>query len=221
MNREIDAGKLADEITSRIAQMPSRTTPRVREVRREYSRLLRDSPADVVIQIAFHLVDRGDVICRFVGYEIVKEHKTAFESLTCKEVVELGRGIDSWGAVDCFACYLSGPAWRDGRLSDATIRRWTQSKNRWFRRAALVSTVELSRQGDLKDVGRILEICSLLADDQDDIVVKALSWALRELAKKHPNEALRFLEVKRDRLAARVKREVQNKIATGLKNPDR
>ena len=55
-------------------------------------------------------------------------------------------------------------------------------------------------------------------DDRDDMVVKALSWALRELAKKHPKEALAFVEVHRDRLSARVSREVRNKIATGLKN---
>jgi 3-methyladenine DNA glycosylase AlkD len=51
------------------------------------------------------------------------------------------------------------------------------------------------------------------------MVVKALSWALRELAKKHPGEASRFLAKHKNSVAARVVREVRNKIATGLKNP--
>jgi 3-methyladenine DNA glycosylase AlkD len=53
------------------------------------------------------------------------------------------------------------------------------------------------------------------------MVVKALSWALREMAKKHPGEARTFLEKHRHTLAARVVREVNNKLKTGLKTPGR
>ena len=51
------------------------------------------------------------------------------------------------------------------------------------------------------------------------MVVKALSWALRELAKKHPEQAASFLAKHRQVLAARVLREVNNKLTTGLKTP--
>ena len=47
--------------------------------------------------------------------------------------------------------------------------------------------------------------------------MKALSWALREIAKNHPEEARSFLEKRRHTLAARVVREVNNKLKTGLK----
>jgi len=119
-------------------------------------------------------------------------------------------------------CLLSsGPAWRDGRLSSAVIRGWAQSEDRWWRRAALVSTVALSRRGEVEDVRRGIEVCALAVSDRDDMVVKALSWALRELVKKHAREARRFLARHKGRLAARVTREVRNKIGTGLKNPRR
>jgi 3-methyladenine DNA glycosylase AlkD len=52
-------------------------------------------------------------------------------------------------------------------------------------------------------------------------VMKALSWALRELAKKHPEEVRRFLDAHEAHVAARVQREVRNKIVTGQKNPRR
>jgi 3-methyladenine DNA glycosylase AlkD len=179
--------------------------------------LLAKASPDVVIRTALRLANRSSVTCRFVAYEIVQYHK-AFSSLTPEELLKLGEGIDSWAAVDCFACSLSGPVWRDGRLSNAVIRSWSQSEDRWWRRAALVSTVALSRRGDAEDVRRVVNICALAAPDRDDMVVKALSWALRELAKKHPDEASKFLTRHRDALAARVLREVQNKITTGAKN---
>jgi 3-methyladenine DNA glycosylase AlkD len=69
------------------------------------------------------------------------------------------------------------------------------------------------------DVERTLAVCRMLVDDYDDMVVKALSWALRALV-VHDAEAVNdFLEEHGEVLAARVKREVRNKIATGLKNP--
>jgi 3-methyladenine DNA glycosylase AlkD len=221
MQRAIDADRLAVEIGSRLAGLSSQTTPAARSVRREYSRLLAQVAPDLVVRIALRLASRSGVTCRFVAYEIVQHHKAAFASLTPEGLLKLGAGIDGWAAVDCFACYLSGPAWRDGRLSDAVIRRWIKSADRWWRRAALVSTVALSRRGEAEDGRKVIEICTLAVADRDDMVVKALSWALRELAKKHPGEAREFLARHRDALAARVIREVQNKIATGLKNPRR
>jgi 3-methyladenine DNA glycosylase AlkD len=85
----------------------------------------------------------------------------------------------------------------------------------------LVSTVALNvrSHGGQGDVPRTLAVCRLLVDARDDMVVKALSWALRELVVHDPEAVRGFLEEYGERLAARVKREVRNKLATGLKNP--
>ena len=64
-----------------------------------------------------------------------------------------------------------------------------------------------------------MAMCRLLADDHEDMVVKALSWALRELVVHDPDAVQAFLEAHDHGLAARVKREVRNKLTTGLKNP--
>jgi 3-methyladenine DNA glycosylase AlkD len=68
-------------------------------------------------------------------------------------------------------------------------------------------------------VPRTLAVCRLLVDDRDDMVVKAMSWALRELVAHDPDALWAFLAEYDDRLAARVRREVRNKLTTGLKNP--
>jgi 3-methyladenine DNA glycosylase AlkD len=53
------------------------------------------------------------------------------------------------------------------------------------------------------------------------MVVKAISWALRALIVHDPQAVREFLAEYDQVLAARVKREVRNKLATGLKNPRR
>jgi hypothetical protein len=180
----LDANRVAIEIGRRLAGLSTQTTPAARSVRREYSRLLAEVAPDVVIRTALRLSNRDGVTCRFVAYEIVQHHKAAFTSLTPEDLLKFGAGIDGWAAVDCFACSLSGPAWRDGRLSSAVVRRWIKSADRWWRRAALVSTVALSRRGQAEDVRRVIEICTLAVSDRDDMVVKALSWALREFGEE-------------------------------------
>lgn len=103
------------------------------------------------------------------------------------------------------------------------IHGWARSPDSWWRRAALVCTVALNskaRRGT-GDTPRTLAVCKLLLTDRDDMVVKAMSWALRELI-PHYREALEaFVARHENELAARVVREVRTKLATGLKNPRR
>jgi hypothetical protein len=212
---------LARQLRSQIAALALSDTASLRGVRREFSRLVKDAEPAVVMALAMFLLLEGGGVPRFVTYEIVCHHKRAFANLGEDDLPRLGRGIDSWSAVDCFAMYLSGPIWMHGRVSDETIYSWARSEDRWWRRTALVSTVALSRRGDPGDVRRVERTCGMLVEDRDDMVVKALSWALRELSKKHPDEARRFLAEHRAKLAARAVREVENKLRTGLKNPRR
>lgn len=62
-------------------------------------------------------------------------------------------------------------------------------------------------------------VCEMLVNDRDDMVVKALSWALRELSKRDPGSVRKFLREQEEVLAPRVVREVNSKLKTGLKNP--
>lgn len=82
------------------------------------------------------------------------------------------------------------------------------------------STVPLNTKarGGSGDVARTLKICEMLIADRDEMVVKAMCWALRELAKREPKLVRAFLSTHKDVLAARVTREVNNKLTTGLKN---
>lgn len=214
------AAELAREIAAKIRALPSLKTEPVRAVRRVYSKLLAKSPAGYVIDVALRLLDeRG--ISRFVAYELIKHHPASAASLREKQLERFGCGLDEWGEVDCFACYLAGPAWREHQISDKVIHRWARSKDRWWRRVALVSTVPLNSkaQGGTGDTERTIEVCRLLVGDRDDMVVKAMSWALRELSKRDSKRVRQFLNEHRDVVAARVVREVSNKLSTGLKNP--
>jgi hypothetical protein len=192
-----------------------------RVICRKYSALVRQAPPEYVLAFAHELLFKYGH--RWQAYELIAAHKSAFQSLRADDLEELGQGINSLWSTDAFARTLSGPAWRDGLVSDALILKWANSPDLWWRRAALVSTVafNIRSQGGKGDVPLTLSICQMLVADHEDMVVKALSWALRELVYFDPDEVEVFLKKHESVLAGRVRREVGSKLKTGLKDPRR
>jgi hypothetical protein len=219
MKRSPEAAKMVRELRSRMAEIPIANTPAVRNVRRAVSRQIRDQAPEVVMQAAMLLLNEETGPWRFIAYELVRHHEPTFAGLSTKSLPKLGAGIDSRSSVDCFGMILSGPTWLHGRIPDDLIYAWVRNEDLWWRRAALVSTVALSRRGLAEDVAEVIEVCTRLSADCEDMVVKALSWALRELSKKHPEQARRFVAKHKPVLAARVIREVENQLTTGRKAP--
>ncbi|MEW5807592.1 MAG: DNA alkylation repair protein [Acidobacteriota bacterium] len=213
--------KVASTIDADIQALAVRNTQTMRAVRRKYSRMLRLASPEFVLQLARKLL-KIDAY-RWIAYELIQSHKPTFERLGEAEVEDLGQGINSWSTVDDFARNLAGPAWLKGQVSDKLILKWACSKDRWWRRAALVSTVALNVQshGGKGDTSRTLRVCHVLVNDHNDMVAKAMSWALRELVAHDARAVQEFLSEHDQVLAARVKREVKNKLSTGLKNPRR
>ena len=194
--------------------------PDIRRVVADLSRQLHGAQVGEIKTLAQALVADGTLEGRQVGYLLLDKHRKVLAALTLDEVLTLGQGIDNWASVDTYAGLIAGSAWRRGLISDATVHGWLASPDRWWRRAAVVCTVALNQKarGGTGDPERTLAVCEQVVSDHDDMVVKALSWALRELSKREPDQVREFMARHDDALAARVKREVRNKLETGLKN---
>lgn len=161
-----------------------------------------------------------------LAFELFRASKNAVLTLTPLQIESLLPRLHDWNSTDCFGCFVSGVAWREGILRDTTILKWTRSENRWTRRAALVSTVPLNLKARgataaKGEAAKTLTICEKLIADRDDMVVKALSWALRTLAARDTQPVVAFIRAHESSLAPRALRETRNKLATGLKNPKR
>src|ERR1700682_6334551 len=113
--------ELLAQIEARLKALPDPKAEPIRRIRRDVSRMLITGPSSTILAIAFRLLVRGGWAGRCVAYELVSHHKPVLASLGPSELEQLGKNLDSWGAVDTFACYLSGPAWRDGQVPDALV----------------------------------------------------------------------------------------------------
>lgn len=210
---------MIDQIHDRLRREQSTNAASLHRLRRELSKQLRSAPPDIVLALAEGLLGRLTTANRFLACGLVRNHPGVFLKLTERKLEQFGAGMDSWSDVDIFATVLAGHAWREGLISDRLLRRWARSKDKWWRRAALVSTVPLNvkAQGGHGDAPRTLAVCELLIADREDSVVKALSWALRALAVRDAQAVSKFIEEHQIELAPLVLREVQNKIQSGRK----
>jgi hypothetical protein len=196
--------ELAAAVRREFASLPRLDAPSIRQVRQRYSRALRAESSGSVYRFVCALLDGGGWPERVVAWEVLASHPAAFETLNDKEIDRMAEGLADWGSVDLFGVTVLGQAWREGLVSDGKIHSLTQSSDRWRRRLALVATVPLNSKarGGKGDTRRTLQICRNLMDDRDDMVVKAMSWALRELAKRDPEIVKDFIELDEERIAS-------------------
>lgn len=195
------------------------TAGEVREVVKDTAKLVRREPGEAVVELAERLATSGVFEARLAAYELLGRHRTARATLDADALLRLGRGMDNWLGVDTFATHLSGVVWREGNVTDADVLGWTESQDRWWRRAGVVSTVALNlkARGGTGDAATTLLICERVVDERDPMIVKALSWALRTLVPHDPDAVHGFLDEHADRLPKLVLRETRKKLESGRK----
>jgi len=195
-------------------------TPDLRQVVKTFKARIKALDGEVVHELALELLAQNITECRQVAYELLAGHRAARELVDRARLERLGQRLDNWACVDSFCGCLTGPAWRNGRLEDATVYAWAESDDLWWRRVAMVSTVTLNTKskGGQGDAVRTLKVCAMRVADPEIMVQKAISWALRMLVSWDRRAVEDFLRQHEGSVTALVKREVQHKLATGKKH---
>jgi len=195
-------------------------TPEMRKLLKKWWIENKSWPPEKLEALAKELVETRIFECNQVAYELLSLNKKALSQLTLTDLEFLGRNMDNWATTDTFSVLLAGRAWRNNQITDTDILNWLNSENIWWRRAAIVSTVgmNLKTRGGTGDTSRTLMVCEKVVDDRHDMIVKALSWALRELSKHDKPAVENFMKKYDEVLAGRVRREVYTKLETGTKS---
>ena len=101
------------------------------------------------------------------------------------------RYITNWATCDGFCNHAVGDFIEKYPEYIDELRRWTQSENRWLRRAAAVSLIVPAKQGKFLD--DVFSIADLLLTDNDDMVQKGYGWMLKEASRQHPQEVFEYV----------------------------
>ena len=97
--------------------------------------------------------------------------------------------INNWDLVDAAAPHVIGRYLQDKPRD--ILYTLARSPSLWERRTAMVSTLYLIREGDMDDAFRI---AGLLLHDDQDLIHKAVGWALRAAGDSDRPRLLAFLD---------------------------
>jgi 3-methyladenine DNA glycosylase AlkD len=103
--------------------------------------------------------------------------------------------ITNWAACDGFCNHAVGDFIVRYPEQIAELKRWTQSENRWMRRAAAVSLIVPAKRGMF--LSEVFAIADLLLTDADDMVQKGYGWLLKEASRKHRDEVFAYVMQKK------------------------
>lgn len=199
------------------------SNPNTKKVLSELQSIVKNwSPIDQKALI-FYLLRTDYFECHLLAYYYLEKDKKLLKSLSASEAKNLAVALDNWVLVDAYSTYILGYLWHRNVMSDNYIHQLLKSENVWERRTAVVSTVALNQtaRGGTGDTLRTIAVCEKVVNEKHPMIVKALSWALRVLIKTDRQAVIGFLLEHNDKLHNQVKREVNNKLETGLKNPEK
>jgi 3-methyladenine DNA glycosylase AlkD len=109
--------------------------------------------------------------------------------------------ITNWASCDGFCNHTLGDFIEQYPEYIDELKRWTQSENRWMRRAAAVSLIVPAKHG--KFLSESIGIADLLLTDGDDMVQKGYGWLLKEASRMHTVEVFSFV-MKNRRVMPRI-----------------
>lgn len=106
--------------------------------------------------------------------------------------------ITNWASCDTFCNHTVGSFMEMFPEYTRRLTAWARSENRWVRRAAAVSLIVPAKKGMFLD--EAFSIADLLLTDTDDLVQKGYGWLLKEESRRHQDEVLEYVLVRKDRM---------------------
>jgi 3-methyladenine DNA glycosylase AlkD len=97
----------------------------------------------------------------------------------------------NWATTDAMCGALIGPTLVQFPERAREMRAWSRHPNMWVRRASIVSLIPLARKGRALDL--LYDVARRLHGDAEDLIQKAVGWALREAGKADERRLERYL----------------------------
>ncbi|MCD6335169.1 MAG: DNA alkylation repair protein [Candidatus Latescibacteria bacterium] len=99
--------------------------------------------------------------------------------------------LDNWANCDNLAMYGVEPiVFSSPELVLPLSEKWIKDGNKWIRRFGVVSLRGYKR---IQITDKVFRILDTVMEDEDKVIKKAVSWILREITKKNPDETAGFL----------------------------
>ena len=152
-----------------------------------------DWSIDEAMAFADALIENRYLEVKSVGIEVVARYRRDFTPrlLPAWKRWLAGSHSANWATTDSICGVLIGPLLLQHPELGARMRVWARDRNMWVRRASIVGLIQRARRGESLDL--VYEIARRLHPDPEDLIQKAVGWALREAGKTDMARLERYL----------------------------
>lgn len=167
-------------------------TTEVNKIGKQYYQTIKDLPAADIFELCDELWKSGfieeSIIACIWTYSVRKEFEPKDFEIFEKWV---NAYVNNWASCDTLCNHTIGAFLEMYPEYLTRLRDWTQSSNRWVRRASAVSLIVPARNG--KFLEEVFAIADLLLTDKDDLVQKGFGWLLKSASKLHQKEVFDYV----------------------------
>lgn len=138
------------------------------------------------------MMEESFIACNW-SYAINKEYTEEDFDVFEKWVNEY---VSNWASCDTLCNHSVGTFLEMYPLYIENLKEWTQSPNRWVRRAAAVSLIIPAKKGLFKE--DVFTIADKLLLDKDDLVQKGYGWMLKSLGTTYEEDVYQYVLSKKE-----------------------
>lgn len=145
------------------------------------------------IELCDILFPRPELEAKGIGALVLSRFKKSFRRPLVPKIKSwlAADRLDNWASVDVFCTDICGALLAAYPDLAGTIGSWIGHRNRWVKRAALVSFIKPAKNRDFFPA--IYAVSEAAFPVDDDLIHKANGWLLREAGKTDPARLERFL----------------------------
>lgn len=189
----------------------------IHKIAKENFKLIKDQPKHEIFKLCEDLLQSGYteealIACDW-SYFIRKRYEPS-DFLIFEKWVD--KYITNWATCDTLCNHTIGAfiVMYPNYLNE--LIKWTQSGNRWKKRASAVSLIVPARRGHF--LSEIIKTANLLLLDNDDMVQKGYGWMLKEASKVNQKEVYNYVISKKNTMPRTAFRYAIEKLPNELRS---
>ena len=167
-------------------------TAAVRQIARDHFQQIKDLSKDEIFAFCEQLLDLGTWEEKTIAFQWAFRIRRQYEM---SDFLWFERWLDQyvgdWSSCDDFCTHAFGHLIFMFPEHIPSVKSWTASDDRWFRRGAAVVMIYGIRRE--QGFSASFQIADQLLMDEDDLVQKGYGWMLKEMSKSEPIQVFDFV----------------------------
>jgi 3-methyladenine DNA glycosylase AlkD len=165
---------------NRIYKAYGLSVPEIRKIVKKFTKEFNDLSFKQKIDLSKRFYKSNYIAQTIFGLKLLGLSITSINPQNFNILEEIVSSLKDWGPTDSFSLDIVQPLLRKyPNETKVLLKKWNESDHIWTKRVSIVTfTRKIGSEGAHVDF--LLELCNHLISDNEDLVRKAIGWALKD-----------------------------------------